>query len=111
MWGRLGTWLEQKEWGTGPGPPLSVTLNQLALSGDEQLFFFLFFFKKGVRSLLRLQLYANMLLKKKALGESYLYPAGITHAKGETVNLCVSRSGCSHDEHILAILVAHNSHI
>lgn len=56
-----------------------------------------FFLKKGVRSLLRLQLYANTLLKKKALGESYLYPTGIAHAKGEAVNLRVSRSGCSHD--------------
>lgn len=59
--------------------------------------------KRGVRSLLRLQLYANTLLKKLALGESYLYPIGITHAKGETVNLWISRSGCSHDEHILAV--------
>lgn len=93
-WGRLEMWLKQKAWKVQHLPFLWIS-GSLCFKEMNSLFFFL---KKGVRSL-RSQLYANTLLKKKALGESYLYPTGITHAKGEAVNLRISRSGCSHDKH------------
>ena len=106
-WGRLEMWLKQKAWKVQHLPFLWIS-GSLCFKEMNNFFFFL---KKDVRSLLRLQLYANTLLKKKALGESYLYPTGITHAKGEAVNLRISRSGCAHDKHILAILMAHHSYI